>query len=1052
MPHKVFTLPSYTGESVDVLFCNPAEANSLGTVHYAYTVGAEKKDAVAKRTFPWIKIQEFAGAYPRQHPAVIDRLKAGDGYRPGEGVLDGPAGPTADTEHDTITRLGALEMLGNLSSGRLSTTDKDPFPHQLALQQYVRRTADRPGPRRLLIADEVGLGKTVEVALILRDMLLARGRIDGFRCLYLTSGGLVDDAAAKLRDVLNGVVDGVNIVDTVESFRQYGRGNTFGVHVASTHAARRYVADGDKKKLPTGVRPEVVIVDECHHAASEGDLAGVAVTSREATQTYLAVKQILAGEFWLDSERPALGILMSATPFRSKDQFVNLLRLLTDGVTGPDGAVFRAFAAGVQGERLRSVVQSEGTTAGIVWRRQSDDNVRSWSNARIFPNLTIRRPHLADASDPLPRLPTPSDQFLDLVAEVKSSVGRIARSHGQSFSGLVTAHLEKMLTSSSLAGACWLFTWAVRRCEWATEREYKTDKGHATEGLRRLLRLISQRIAQGDARSKAAHASVYFPSHDFDFPASEIAPNPNTMDRIYKYSAKLRSGDEDDPWVATAEEVVEIARLGERLLGVGPEGERIEGAQDLKLEWLRAMLARHPDERFILFTESLQTCETLKNNLGSAAVVIEGRMNKAKRLDAVEELRTPKGTARVLIATAAADEGIDLQVASKVIHWDLSSSPATLMQRNGRAARLGQVRDVEAYYLVLQGTHEERRDSALCDRFAELGIQDEALKSRILGSLSEEEEQRLEQAVQESDDRVAGDILTKAKSDNDLMDKQLADIRADLKTTQVLSRGDLADRLSAWKQLGLPESGTGDLEFEFDEIPWRRPVFEATSRFEQVVARTAKVRDEDTKQTFVFDPEFFVFGHKLHGERPKLAGLPPWVSATDRHNKHRIRPYDKGDLLGKLFHRFARLKSADFLTLPRGALDPAPIPTAARWLLFCTHPLREAENTLPPATRPYLTFYAFTDLSPDEPAVPLVAEGAAAEAVHAVISAAEKFALAGCCSDVTDAAAIQAARDAGVALRAWAEGETKFGAASFLDEEKYFIPIPVALVRISAES
>ena len=43
----------------------------------------------------------------------------------------------------------------------------------------------------------------------------------------------------------------------------------------------------------------------------------------------------------------------------------------------------------------------------------------------------------------------------------------------------------------------------------------------------------------------------------------------------------------------------------------------------------------------------------------------------------------------------------------------------------------------------------------------------------------------------------------------------------------------------------------------------------------------------------------------------------------------------------------ARLKSADFLSLPAAVIGDDLLPgTKARWLLFCTHPLREAENTL----------------------------------------------------------------------------------------------------------
>src|SRR5205807_5320746 len=134
------------------------------------------------------------------------------------------------------------------------------------------------------------------------------------------------------------------------------------------------------------------------------------------------------------------------------------------------------------------------------------------------------------------------------------------------------------------------------------------------------------------------------------------------------------------------------------------------------------------------FTKSLQTCEALQSALGTTCRILVGSMSKSARYQAVADLSNPRMNARILVATSAADEGFDLQVANKVIHWDLSSSPATLMQRNGRVARLGQIADVTAYYLILTGTHEARRDSALQARFAELGIDDEALRSRILGS------------------------------------------------------------------------------------------------------------------------------------------------------------------------------------------------------------------------------------------------------------------------------------------------------------------------------
>ena len=162
---------------------------------------------------------------------------------------------------------------------------------------------------------------------------------------------------------------------------------------------------------------------------------------------------------------------------------------------------------------------------------------------------------------------------------MKSTVARIARAHGQSFGGFATAQLEKKLTSSSIAGACTLFTWAVRHCEWTTQDEYKNDKRPGTERLRRLLRLISQRIAEGNRQTKAEHATVNFPSYDFAFQAKDIAQK-GVLTEIQKYSKLLRDDDsEAGQWVADDSEVGELVSLSEKLLGVAPEGEKVEGAR-----------------------------------------------------------------------------------------------------------------------------------------------------------------------------------------------------------------------------------------------------------------------------------------------------------------------------------------------------------------------------------------------------------------------------------------------------------------------------------------
>ena len=155
--------------------------------------------------------------------------------------------------------------------------------------------------------------------------------------------------------------------------------------------------------------------------------------------------------------------------------------------------------------------------------------------------------------------------------------------------------------------------------------------------------------------------------------------------------------------------------------------------------------------------------------------------------------------------------------------------------------------------------------------------------------------------------------------------------------------------------------------------------------------------------------------------------------------------------LEEIFFRsfaYRYLVKADFLSVPRSFLAGiGGITSEIRWMLFCTHPLREAENTLPTQARPYLTYYAFPDLSAGAPAVPVDPEGADADDVHRFLTAAESHALAEGCSGA-DGEKVEEAKQVGKLLRDWVESVTKFGAASFTEAEKYFVPIPVALVII----
>lgn len=1024
MSYYLFEIPSLSGHHADLVVADPDNANAPAYSHYAFTIGtpANPNELTQRRGIPFDSFRDWEKLSSNFN--IEEMLSPKKAYLPGGSVLEekdlNPA-----FQANTAMRLGALELLANIFSGRITASDKDPFPHQLALQQYMK--AHQTQVQRLLIADEVGLGKTIEVGLVLRDLLVAQGYSKPLRCFYLTKGGLLDDVRLKLRSVIPGV-DGEHIVQVEKSFVEYGNveyGNrTDGIHIASMDAARRYVNKAQKKKLPTGVSPEILIIDEAHHCASEDELSSPQrIGLKATTRAYQAAYQMITGEFWQDSVPPKRVIFMSATPFRSRSQFINLLRLLTHKTPEIENAYLPKSEL-TDGD-LVQVLGSEGSSTTVIWRQQ--DDVRSWSDKRLFPKLTIERPPLQA-----------SEAYLKLIENIREKIKEIHSNYGESFGGFAIRQLETRLTSSTITGAMWLFRWCVRHQEWKTQDEYRQDTSESTENLRKLIKGISQKLAAYDERNKSGHVTVSFPSDDFSFDAKSLGqPLPsNKIVDIYRFNEKLRRGDdEDNTFVAAHEEITELTELALELLNFADfHGEDESGAENAKLTWLKNILAKHSESKFLVFTESLQTCEIIIKALPRESEKLTGDMSFAEREVAVAKLRAVNSPVRVLVATSAADEGFDFQVANRVIHWDLSPNPAVLMQRNGRVARLGQISDVTAYYLIIAGTHEQRREQALFDRFTQLGIADERMRLKILGSLSMEQEEKIFQNIEQEEFTIIDDILKQAEDEQKDMEEKLGELQTQLSQQWVISREELAKRLERWMELGLPGVDRKH-ELTFSTKEWNRPVFrDQGTVMEPAQAKIATIQG----RKFTFDPEFKVFGREK--ENILLAGLYPWHK-TELEGLIKHRPLHKSDPIGLLACSLARQRKADFTTILASQLyEQFPHLRDAQYLLFATHPLREIEKHVLGSSDSYLTFYAFSS-SLSQPINP---QGASAKEVYQLISLLEEDALKPRSkSPKTDV--LEAAKSASQELAKWLDQSRQLGGFT---KKSYFLPIPVALVAV----
>ena len=588
------------------------------------------------------------------------------------------------------------------SAAALTAAPIDLLPHQVVLTHRIAASS----PRRFIVADEVGLGKTIETALVLRE-LASRGELR--RALMVVPAGLVNNWHRELNEVFN--------LD-FEVFGSEGdvtdrRSNAFAKH-------NRLIASVDTLKRRARVRRlleappwDLVVFDEAHHLTAYRSGAKI-----RKTENY-RLAEALRGH-----ARDIL--LLSATPHQGDHfRFWMLVQLLNP-------TLFRGSDDMVDNRHRLNAVVFRRTKADACKPDGSQLFSRRWVHTESFTMSDDERGFYGALREYL------EDGFA--LAKRQGNQGRAI--------GFVMAIFQKIAASSFAA---------VRR---TLRRRLLMLTLH--EGILRdqELDIDAREGLLGEAR-----ALIHTEYGLGDDPVSRGQADRVLADLRVRLLKKLNEEElalasdsgagefaaaegEDAVTMAVSRALPEERTRIRALLEVFPEGR--ETKVEKLLRGLGALWQENPDEKVVIFATYLGTVELLGREIenaypGQGVVVLRGGDHGAK-LAAERRFKRADGP-RVLVCTAAGREGINLQSARVLFNFDLPWNPMDIEQRIGRIHRYGQQHTAQVYNLVLSDTIEGRIFLLLMDKLQEiakaLGKVDERghvaedLRTQILGQLSE---------------------------------------------------------------------------------------------------------------------------------------------------------------------------------------------------------------------------------------------------------------------------------------------------------------------------
>lgn len=621
-------------------------------------------------------------------------LPAVDTHRP-----DSPAALQAFVNAHRWTRLNRLRASEAIEDEPLLGVWNSAIqvhPYQI---EPVLRALQMPRVS-LLLADGVGLGKTIQAGLVLEELLLRR-RIR--RILVLCPAMLCRQWQYELRRKFN--LD-FQIIDSDSTFQLRRR---LGIDTNPWKAFPRIITSMDYLRQPdvlqqflqaSGAGPdadsdprsasphaawELLIADEVHHFAPQG--------GNRASQRTRMLREIR----FLFEHR----LFCSATPHNGRTvSFTGLLELL-DPI------------------RFQMTVEMD---------EQDKVNLREVRVRRLKDEINRQslKPPFADQKEPVALPVNLGPQEVELYAALRQY-----RKQGQAALGQASAG-ERWLGQFIFL----LMTKRLLSCPFAFARTWwrhlEEDAAEEQAMLFDMARVSAER-AEEQARSDDERSTLEEDTARYS--GAWLRSSGRTLTGPQqRVNAALEKLGYDRRTIEDAGKLPDLAR-------------RSDSKTNALIAWIKKNLFQggklRDDERAIVFTEYKETLFYLEQRLlqegfdKNTLRLIYGGMSADEFESVKGEFEDAAAPVRLLLATDAASEGINMQESCRyVVHYDIPWSPSRLQQRNGRVSRHGQVRDVFVHYFrcdededmdflfhVAQKVEQVRQDLGSVERIFDAAIQ-----------------------------------------------------------------------------------------------------------------------------------------------------------------------------------------------------------------------------------------------------------------------------------------------------------------------------------------